>query len=76
MLDYVGEIPEDSDVPKAVRGQRTVLVAFPGGPAARAYRRLAQEVLRWPMPEQPSGRLEFFFERLLTRPMARLQVVK
>ncbi len=75
-LDYAGEIPDDGDVPRAVRGQRTVLAAFPGGPAARAYRRLAQDVLRWPVPEQPSGRLEFFFERLLTRPMARLQVVK
>ena len=75
-LDYVGEIPDDGDVPKAVRGQRSVLAAFPGGAASRAYRRLAQEVLRWPMPEQPSGRIEFFFERLLTRPTARLQVVK
>ncbi len=75
-LNYAGEIPDDDDVRRAVRAQRTVLAAFPGGPAARAYRQLAQEVRRWPVPEQPSGRLEFFFERLLTRPMARLQVVK
>jgi len=74
-LDYAGEIPEDGDVARAVRGQRTVLAAFPSGPAARAYRRLAQDVQRW-SPPQASGRLEFFFERLLTRPMARLQVIK
>ncbi len=46
-LEYAGEIPDDSDVPRAVRGQRSVLAAFPGGPAARAYRQLAHEVLRW-----------------------------
>ena len=74
-LDYAGEIPEDRDVARAVRGQRSVLAAFPSGPAARAYRRLAQDVQRW-APPRASGRLEFFFERLLTRPTARLQVIK
>ena len=75
-LDYAGEIPDDGDVPQAVRAQRTVLAAYPTGPAARAYRRLAQDVQRWSLPQQTSGRLEFFFERLLTRPAARLQVIK
>jgi flagellar biosynthesis protein FlhG len=74
-LDYAGEIPDDVDVARAVRGQRSVLAAFPGGPAARAYRRLAQDVQRW-SPPQAGGRVEFFFERLLTRPAARLQVIK
>ncbi|MDE2219301.1 MAG: P-loop NTPase [Gammaproteobacteria bacterium] len=74
-LDYAGEIPDDHDVARAVRGQRSVLAAFPGGPAARAYRRLARDAQRW-SPAQASGRLEFFFERLLTRPAARLQVIK
>lgn len=75
-LDYAGEIPDDDTVPQAVRAQRSVLSAFPGGPAARAYQRFAREVQRWAAPSQPSGRLEFFFERLLTRPPARLQVIK
>ncbi len=49
---------------QAVHAQRTVLEAFPGGPAARAYRRLAQDVQRWSAAATgPSGRLEFFFER-------------
>jgi len=63
-------------VAQAVRTQRTVLAAFPSGPAARAYRRLAQDAQRWSAPQLPNGRLEFFFERLLTRPAARLQVIK
>jgi flagellar biosynthesis protein FlhG len=75
-LEYVGEIPDDNDVARSVRTQRTVLAAFPSGQAARAYRRLAQDVQRWPAPPHPSGRLEFFFERLLARPGAQLKVVK
>ena len=75
MLEYAGDIPDDTDVVKSVRAQRTVLAAFPSGPAACAFRRLAQEVQKWP-PPQASGRLEFFFERLLTRPSARLKVIK
>jgi hypothetical protein len=42
----------------------------------RAYRRLAYDVQRWSLPQQPSGLLKFFFERLLTRPAARLRVIK
>ena len=75
-LEYAGDIPDDRDVAKAVRSQRTVMAAYPSGPAARAYRRLAQDVQRWPPPQNPSGRLEFFVERLLTRPAARLKVIK
>ena len=51
-LDYAGEIPDDGDVPQAVRAQRSVLSAFPSGPAARAYQRFAREVQRWSMPSQ------------------------
>jgi flagellar biosynthesis protein FlhG len=75
-LDYAGEIPDDADVARAVRAQRSVLAAFPSGPAARAYQRFAREVQRWSVPSRPSGRLEFFFERLLVRPPARMQVIK
>ena len=75
-LEYAGDIPDDNDVGKSVRAQRSVLAAFPGSAAARAYRRLAQDVQKWPQPTQASGRLEFFFERLLTRTAARLKVVK
>jgi hypothetical protein len=31
---------------------------------------------RWPLPDGASGRLEFFLERMLRRPAARLKVVK
>jgi len=73
-LEYAGEIPSDDAVARAVCAQRTVLAAYPGGPAARAYRRLARSVTAWPARDQPSGGLQFFLERILARPTARLKV--
>ena len=75
-LDYVGEIPEDSALQRSVLAQRPVLEAFPSCPAARAFSRLAAVARGWPMPEGPSGRLEFFLERMLRRPPPRLTVLK
>ena len=75
-LDYAGEIPDDEGVARAVRAQRTVLAAYPGGPAARAYRQLAVAVQAWPPQGDPSGGIQFFLEKMLARPPARLQVVK
>jgi flagellar biosynthesis protein FlhG len=75
-LDFVGEIPEDSALPRSVQAQRPVLELYPGSPAAQAFRRLAHTACRWPLPLGPSGQLEFFFERLLARPVPQLKVLK
>jgi flagellar biosynthesis protein FlhG len=75
-LDYVCEIPEDAALQRAVQAQRAVLEQSPSSPAAHAFRQLARAAGRWPLPAGPSGRVEFFFERLLSRPPPRLQVLK
>jgi flagellar biosynthesis protein FlhG len=75
-LDFVGEIPEDGALQKAVQAQRPVLEVFPLSPAAQAFNRLASVASRWPLPDGASGRLEFFLERMLRRPAARLKVLK
>ncbi len=76
VLDFVGEIPEDGALQKAVQAQRPVLELFPSSPAAQAFKRLARTARRWPLPTGPSGRLEFFFERMLARPAPQLKVLK
>jgi flagellar biosynthesis protein FlhG len=75
-LEYVGEIPEDGALSKAVQAQRPLLEAFPFSPAAQAFTRIADATQRWPVPDGPSGRVEFFLERMLRRAPARLQVLK
>jgi len=75
-LVYAGEIPDDHSVARAVCAQRTVLEAYPSGPAARAFRRLAQLTRKWSVTDLPSGGLQFFLERMLARPVARLRAVQ
>jgi len=76
VLEFVGEIPEDGYVRKAIREQRPVTDAYPASPAAVAFKKLALKADKWPVPSAPRGNLEFFVERLVRRPAARLEVVQ
>lgn len=75
-LEYVGEIPDDPYLRRSIREQRPVTAAFPSCPAARAFKKLALKADKWPVPDGPRGNLEFFVERLVRRPPARLEVVQ
>lgn len=66
-LQYVGSIPYDEAVRKAVQKQTAVLKAFSGSKAAVAYRQLANKVDHWPVLKTPRGHLEFFVEQLVRR---------
>jgi flagellar biosynthesis protein FlhG len=76
VVEYAGEIPEDSFVRSAIREQRTVVKAYPSSPAARAFVRLARQVEKWPLAQGPRGNVEFFMERLLPQAMPRLEAVR
>jgi flagellar biosynthesis protein FlhG len=76
VLEYAGEIPEDPFVRQAIREQRTVLEAFPSGPASRAFQKLARAVIAWPGAVGPRGNLEFFVERLVAAPTPALEPVR
>lgn len=75
-LDYIGEIPDDPYLRRAIREQRPVVAAFPASPASRAFKKLALKADKWPVPNCPRGNLEFFVERLVRKPQARLEVVQ
>jgi flagellar biosynthesis protein FlhG len=75
-LDYAGEIPADPALKRAIREQRPVVDAFPRSPAARALKELAAHADSWPVAASPRGNVEFFIERLVRRPPARLEVVE
>ena len=76
VLEYAGEIPEDSFVRSAIREQRAVVNAYPSSPAARAFVRLARKAEKWPLAQGPRGNVEFFMERLLPQAMPRLEAVR
>lgn len=64
-LQYVGSIPYDENVRKAVQRQVAVLQAFPKSKVSLAYKQLANKVNGWPVQALPRGHLEFFVERLV-----------
>ncbi|WP_317931700.1 MinD/ParA family protein [Halioxenophilus sp. WMMB6] len=64
-LQYIGQIPFDENVRKAVQKQTPLLTYAPRSRAAQAIRSIAQKVVEWPLPSGPRGHLEFFVERLL-----------
>jgi flagellar biosynthesis protein FlhG len=76
VLEYAGEIPEDTFVRAAIREQRSVVKAYPSSAAARAFTRLARQAEKWPAAAGPRGNVEFFIERLLPQPMPRLEAVR
>lgn len=64
-LDFMGHVPRDEYLIKAVRKQRAVVEAFPRSRAATAFRNLAEKTNKWPLPKAAGGHLEFFVERLV-----------
>lgn len=68
-IELVACIPLDDNVRQAVKKQKIVVEAYPKSPAALAISSLANKALTWPIPKTPSGHLEFFVERLLSRPV-------
>jgi flagellar biosynthesis protein FlhG len=76
VLDFVGEIPEDEYLRRAVRAQRTVADAYPASNSAQAFRKLALKTTSWPIPDSPRGNLEFFVERLVRPRAVRLEAVQ
>lgn len=64
-LQYLGHVPFDEHVRKAVQQRKPLLEVAPRSKAAVAIRGLAQKIDAWPVQSGPRGHLEFFIERLL-----------
>lgn len=65
MLTYIGHIPHDPNLKKAVKGQKAVVHAFPRSRSAQAFKNLAKKADNWPVTEGVNGGLQFFVERLI-----------
>ncbi|MCU7934259.1 MAG: MinD/ParA family protein [Candidatus Thiodiazotropha sp. (ex Dulcina madagascariensis)] len=65
MLTYMGSIPYDEQLRKAVRSQKPVVEAYPRSRVAQAFKNLAKKADNWPVPTGVSGDLQFFVERLI-----------
>ncbi len=65
-IEYAGAIPKDVFLTQAVAQRAVVSEKYPASLSAKAFKRLAESVDRWPLPTGPGGHIEFFVERLFT----------
>ncbi len=73
-LEFMGMVPHDDYLRKAVRKQRAVVQAFPRSRSAMAFKNLAQKTDKWPLPSAAGGHLEFFVERLIQSHNAHMEI--
>ena len=66
-MQYLGAVPMDENVRKAVKKQKAVLEFSPRCKASLAFKQLASTIDQWPVLSSPRGHLEFFVENLLQR---------
>lgn len=64
-LSFMGAIPYDDNLRRAVRSQRPVIQAFPRSRVAQGFRSLAKKVESWPQPGGANGQVQFFVEQLI-----------
>ncbi len=64
-LDYVGFIPKDDFIPKAVLRQRAVLDMYPESEASKSFMELAHTLLKEYGNSQTDGNIKFFWRHLL-----------
>jgi flagellar biosynthesis protein FlhG len=64
-LDYLGYIPADPLVGKAVIRQKPFLEAFPSSEASKAVALLAKTLLARPVEDPSRGNIKFFWKRLV-----------
>ncbi|MDD3608899.1 MAG: MinD/ParA family protein [Halothiobacillaceae bacterium] len=64
-LGFLGAVPYDEYLRKAIQRQQPVVVAYGGSRSAQAFSEMATRVAKWPRPRTVEGHLEFFMERLV-----------
>jgi flagellar biosynthesis protein FlhG len=64
-LGFMGAVPYDDNLRKAVRAQRPVVQAYPRSRAAQAFKNLAKKLDTWPAPTGANGQVQFFVERII-----------
>lgn len=72
-LNFIGSVPQDEWLRRAVRRQRAVVEAYPNSPSAEAFQALTRKISKWGMPKGARGNLEFFVERLVSSNSAKYE---
>jgi flagellar biosynthesis protein FlhG len=66
-LDFLGHIPFDDKLPKAVRAQRLVSDLHPGAASSKMFEKLAAQILAEEPEQLPDGNIKFFWQGLFAK---------
>lgn len=66
-LDFLGMIPSDQHLTKAVRRQQLVSKMFPTAASSKMFEEIAQQLLRAEPDFEYDGNIKFFWQRLFDR---------
>ncbi len=64
-LDWLGTIPKDDAVPKAVIDQKPFCYLKPNSLSCKGILKIAEKVLTWEREEKVDGNIKFFWKKLL-----------
>ncbi len=64
-IDYLGYVPYDESITRAVMRQKIVLQLYPKSPASKCFIKLARKVQNSMPRLDPKGNIQFFCKRLL-----------
>jgi flagellar biosynthesis protein FlhG len=64
-LLFLGAVPYDDYLRKAVQKQTPVVVAFPGSKASISVKEIAGKIDSWPLKTHTGNYIEFFIERMI-----------
>ena len=65
VLNFIGAVPYDGKLRKAIQHQRAVVDAFPYSPSSLAFKRITKQINSWPENIQSDGQIQFFAERMI-----------
>ena len=65
VLEYLGAVPYDGKLRKAIQHQRAVVDAFPNSPSSLAFKRITKQINNWPDSTVSGGQMKFFVERMI-----------
>lgn len=66
-LDFIGSIPRDPNVRKAVINQKPFCLEFADSPASVAVKEAAKTIQTWDIPVALDGSIKFFWKKFLFR---------
>jgi flagellar biosynthesis protein FlhG len=76
VLDFIGAVPFDGKLRKAIQQQRAVVDAYPHSPSSLAFKRITKQINNWPELSQTDGQMRFFVERMIQADMHQSAMVR